>query len=320
VRLSGQDCGRGTFSHRHAVVVDQKTGAEYTPLRHMHDKQAEFRVYDSPLSEAGVLGFEFGFSLDYPDALVIWEAQFGDFVNGAQVILDQFVSSTEDKWNRLSGLVMFLPHGYEGQGPEHSSSRFERFLQLAAEDNLQVAQPTTPAQMFHLLRRQAMRKIRKPLVVVTPKSLLRLPAAASALDDFTTGTFRRVLPDPAPPPADKVKRIFLCTGKIVYDLLEERKKRGDTRTAILRLEQLYPWRAEKVAKALAEYGKADELVFVQDEPHNMGALTFVEPRLRALPGGRKVRTVSRVESASPATGSHKAHQIEQKQIFDEAFK
>jgi 2-oxoglutarate dehydrogenase E1 component len=320
VRLSGQDCGRGTFSHRHAVLVDQKDGSEYTPLRHLKPQQVEFRVYDSPLSEAGVLGFEFGYSLDYPDGLIIWEAQFGDFVNGAQVILDQFVSSTEDKWKRLSGLTMFLPHGFEGQGPEHSSSRYERFLQLCAEDNLQVVQPTTPAQMFHLLRRQVLRKIRKPLVVVTPKSLLRLPAAGSLLDELAHGKFHRLLGDTSAPPAKEVQRVLFCTGKIAYDLMEERKKRSDTRIAIVRIEQLYPWREDEVSAALEAYPKATEVVWVQDEPANMGAMFFVEPRLCKLVGKRSWRTVSRVESASPATGSHKAHQIEQRQLLDEAFR
>jgi 2-oxoglutarate dehydrogenase E1 component len=319
VRISGQDCGRGTFSHRHAVVVDQKTGAEYSPLRHLRVTQTEFRVYDSPLSEAGVLGFEFGFSLDYPDALVIWEAQFGDFVNGAQVILDQFVSSTEDKWKRLSGLTLFLPHGFEGQGPEHSSCRFERFLQLCAEDNIQVVQPTTAAQMFHLLRRQVLRKIRKPLVAITPKSLLRLPAAGSPIEEFVSGSFQRVLADPSPPAEDKVKRLFVCTGKLAYELIDERKKRGDDKTAIIRIEQLYPWRDDEVAAALSPYKKATEVVWVQDEPANMGAAFFVEPRLRALLGKRSLRMVSRLENASPATGSHKAHQLEQKKLLDEAF-
>jgi pyruvate/2-oxoglutarate/acetoin dehydrogenase E1 component len=228
VRLTGQDCGRGTFSHRHAILTDVKTGAEHLVLGGLDAEQGVARVYDSPLSEAAVLGFEFGFSLDYPDALVLWEAQFGDFANGAQVIIDQFITSCEDKWNRLSGLVMLLPHGYEGQGPEHSSARLERFLQSCAEDNIQVAQPTTPAQMFHLLRRQVKRPWRKPLVVMTPKSLLRLPAATSTLDELTTGTYQRILPDPAVPVAG-ANRVLLCSGKIYFELAAARDKRGDSR-------------------------------------------------------------------------------------------
>ena len=241
VRMSGQDCARGTFSHRHALITDVKTGAEHLVLGQLHPDQGQCRIYDSPLSEAGVLGFEFGYSLDYPDALVLWEAQFGDFANGAQVIIDQFLIAAEDKWKRLSGLVMLLPHGYEGQGPEHSSARLERFLQACAEDNIQVCQPTTPAQMFHLLRRQVLRPWRKPLVVMTPKSLLRLPAASSALDDLTSGTFLRVIGDPEADPA-RVERVVYCTGKVFYDLLDERQKRDDRTTAIVRIEQLYPWR------------------------------------------------------------------------------
>ncbi|HZS35492.1 MAG TPA: 2-oxoglutarate dehydrogenase E1 component, partial [Polyangia bacterium] len=238
VRLTGQDSRRGTFSHRHSVVVDQRTEEEYLPLAHVREGGG-FRIYDSPLSEAAVLGFEFGYSLDYPDGLVMWEAQFGDFVNGAQVIIDQFITSSEDKWKRLSGLVLLLPHGFEGQGPEHSSARFERFLELAAEDNVQVCYPTTPAQYFHLLRRQVYRKLRKPLIVMTPKSLLRLPAARSPIEELVDGRFQRILHDPRPPAPDQVRRVVLCTGKIYYELDEERKRRGDRQTAIVRLEQLY---------------------------------------------------------------------------------
>ncbi len=321
VRLTGQDTCRGTFSHRHAAVFDYQTGEEYQPLAHLAADQGECRIYDSPLSEAAVMGFEFGFSLDYPDGLVIWEAQFGDFVNGAQVILDQFVSSSEDKWKRLSGLTLFLPHGYEGQGPEHSSARFERFLQLCAEDNLQVCYPTTPAQIYHVLRRQVVRRWRKPLVVMTPKSLLRAGSGAiSTLDELATGRFQRVLQDPTPPPADGVKRIFVCTGKIYYDLAKSREERGDKSTAIVRLEQLYPWRDDDALRAFAAYPKAKEVVWIQEEPSNMGALFFVEPRLRRLIGKKSFRSVSRVESASPATGSHKAHGIEQKALLEDAFK
>ncbi len=316
VRLSGQDTRRGTFSHRHAVVVNIETGEEYVPLAHLHPNQGTFQVFDTSLSEAGVLGFEFGFSLDYPDALVIWEAQFGDFSNGAQVIIDQFISSAEDKWKRLSGLVLLLPHGFEGQGPEHSSARMERFLQLAAEDNLQVCYPTTPAQLFHLLRRQVLRRWRKPLVVLTPKSLLRLPAAHSLLDDLTTGRFARIFDDPAPPA--EVERLLLCSGKIYYELLVDRQRRRAA-VAILRVEQLYPWAEEELAEVLARYPTAREIVWVQEEPTNMGALQFLWPRLEKLAGKRALRAVARPESASPATGSSAAHRIEQLRLMEQAF-
>jgi 2-oxoglutarate dehydrogenase E1 component len=319
VRLTGQDSRRGTFSHRHAVIVDQRTEAEWLPLEHLKPGQARLRIYDSPLSEAAVLGFEFGYSLDYPDGLIIWEAQFGDFVNGAQVIIDQFITSSEDKWKRLSGLVMLLPHGFEGQGPEHSSARFERFLELAAEDNVQVCYPTTPAQFFHLLRRQVYRKLRKPLIVMTPKSLLRLPAARSPLEELVEGRFQRILHDPRPPAPDQVRRVVLCTGKIYYELDEERKRRGDRVTAIVRLEQLYPLSPRDLARALDVYDHADEVVWVQEEPANMGAKSFIFVRLLELAGHRAVRAVTRAESASPATGSHKAHVIEQADIVNRAF-
>jgi len=321
VRCSGQDSCRGTFSHRHAVLHDRVTGESYMPLQHLTEdpaEQAQIRVYDSSLSEAAVLGFEYGFSLDYPDGLVIWEAQFGDFVNGAQVILDQFVSSAEDKWRRLSGLVMLLPHGYEGQGPEHSSARFERFLQLCAEDNMQVVYPTTPAQYFHLLRRQVVRPWRKPLVVMSPKSLLRHPLATSQLSELSTGRFQCVLGDDQVDP-QSVTRLMLCTGKVYYDLYEQRRKRGDHRTAIVRIEQLYPLRINELKAVFDTFRRATELVWVQEEPANMGALNFIVPRLQPLARGRRFRAVSRVESASPATGSHKAHALEQQALMDDAF-
>jgi 2-oxoglutarate dehydrogenase E1 component len=319
VRLSGQDSRRGTFSHRHAVVIDQRSGETYMPLEHISPTQAPCAIYDSPLSEAAVLGFEFGYSLDFPDALVAWEAQFGDFVNGAQMIIDQYISSAEDKWNRLSGLVVLLPHGYEGQGPEHSSARFERFLELCAEDNMQVCYPTTPAQFFHLLRRQVLRKLRKPLIVMTPKSLLRLPAARSDLKELTDGQFQRILDDPMPPHRDKVKRIILCTGKIYYELADERTRRSDDTTAIMRVEQLYPISARDLAGALDTYAQAEEVVWVQEEPLNMGAHHFIYVRLLEVAGHRSVHVVARAESASPATGSHKAHLIEQQRIVNQAF-
>jgi 2-oxoglutarate dehydrogenase E1 component len=319
VRLTGQDSRRGTFSHRHAVILDQKTGDEYVPLQHVSPSQMACAIYDSPLSEAAVLGFEFGYSIDYPDGLVVWEAQFGDFVNGAQVIIDQFINSSEDKWKRLSGLVMLLPHGFEGQGPEHSSARFERFLEAAAEDNMQVVYPTTPAQFFHLLRRQVVRKWRKPLIVMTPKSLLRLPAARSDLSELAEGHFHRILDDPKPPHRDSVRRIILCTGKIYYELAEERARRNDSTTAIMRIEQLYPISAKELAGALDTYAQAEEVVWVQEEPLNMGAHNFIYVRLLEVAGHRSVHVVAREESASPATGSYKAHLLEQQRIINQAF-
>jgi 2-oxoglutarate dehydrogenase E1 component len=323
VRLTGQDCARGTFSHRHAIVTDVKTGAEHLVLGQLCQEQGEPRIYDSPLSEAGVLGFEFGYSLDYPDALVIWEAQFGDFANGAQVISDQFITAAEDKWNRLSSVVLLLPHGYEGQGPEHSSARLERWLQSCAEQNIQVAQPTTPAQMYHLLRRQVLRMWKKPLVVMTPKSLLRLPAATSTMDELATGKFHRLLTDDGDGDAAAIDRVVACSGKIYYELADERKKRGDAGVAIVRFEELYPWWPSEIERVLARYPNLRTVAWVQDEPLNMGAAFFVAPRIDAVlaPRPRRVRcdVIARAESASPATGSHKAHVMEQDQILRAAF-
>jgi 2-oxoglutarate dehydrogenase E1 component len=321
VRISGQDSSRGTFSHRHAIVTDIESGREHLTLGGISPDQGHCRIFDSSLSEAGVMGFEFGYSLDYPDALVIWEAQFGDFANGAQVIIDQFITSSEDKWKRLSGLVLFLPHGYEGQGPEHSSARLERFLQSCGEQNIQVAQPTTPAQMFHLLRMQVLRSVRKPLIVMTPKSLLRLPAASSTLDELATGRFHRVLADDVADPA-RVTRVLACTGKIYFELAEERARRADPTVAIVRLEKLYPWWPNLVAEAtLARYPGLRDFMWVQDEPLNMGAAQFVTPRLETLLRGKPVKlsVLGRDESASPATGSHKAHVLEQQKILKQAF-
>ncbi|MBA3394803.1 MAG: 2-oxoglutarate dehydrogenase E1 component [Deltaproteobacteria bacterium] len=320
VRLSGQDSARGTFSHRHVIVTDIKTGREHLVLGGLHPDQGQCRIYDSPLSEAGVLGFEFGYSLDYPDALVMWEAQFGDFVNGAQVIIDQFITSSEDKWKRLSGIVLLLPHGYEGQGPEHSSARLERFLEACAEQNIQVCQPTTPAQMFHMLRGQVIRQLRKPMVVMTPKSLLRLPSATSTLDELASGRFHRVLHDELADP-EKVTRVLMCTGKIYYELADERARRADPTVAIVRLEKLYPWWPHLVTASFEKYGKLAELFWVQDEPCNMGAGNFVTPRLQRLLDGKGIAYdfIGRAESASPATGSHKAHVLEQQQILRTAF-
>ena len=323
VRLTGQDTERGTFSHRHAVWSDLRTGARYVPFQHLAPRQGRFHIYNSPLSEFGCMGFEYGYSLDYPDALVIWEAQFGDFANGAQVIIDQFIAAAEAKWKRLSGLTLLLPHGYEGQGPEHSSARLERFLQLCAEDNIQVCYPTTPAQMFHLLRRQVLRPLRKPLVVMTPKSMLRLPAATSPLDEFARGRFRRVLTDAAPLDPKRVTRLLLCSGKVYYDLAHERERRGEQGIALVRLEQLYPLAEEELVEVLKGYPKLEEIYWVQEEPRNMGAWTFVLPRLQQVVGQIHktllVGYIGRVEAASPAAGFTKAHELEQQLIVEQAM-
>jgi 2-oxoglutarate dehydrogenase E1 component len=314
IRFSGQDTRRGTFSHRHAVLADAHDGKRYTPLAHLRPGQGPFDVFDSPLSEQGVMGFDYGWSLDMPEALCLWEGQFGDFANGAQVVIDQFISSAEDKWNRLSGITLLLPHGFEGQGPEHSSARLERFLQLCAEDNMQVCYPTTPAQMFHLLRRQVVRPLRKPLVVMTPKSLLRHKHAVSTLDDLSKGAFRRIVWDPAV--GKQATRVLICTGKVYYDLAaaREAKKRPDV--AILRIEQLYPLADELLIEALAPYRDA-ERIWVQEEPFNMGAWYHLNARWPAALG--RLACVSRPESASPATGSEKSHKYEQQLLMDQAF-
>ena len=316
VRLTGQDSRRGTFNQRHSVLVDTETEKLYIPLDNLASGQARFEVYNSILSEAAVLGFEYGFSRDYPEALVLWEAQFGDFANGAQVIIDQFIAAGEDKWGLLSGLVLLLPHGYEGQGPEHSSARIERYLQLAARDNIQICQPSTAAQYFHLLRRQALLSWRKPLIVFTPKSMLRHPGAASPLESFTASRFQQVLLETE---IESPKRLLLCTGKIGHELRVERTRRKDTRTGILFLEQLYPWPEAELAAALDRYPKAHEIVWVQEEPANMGAFSFVVPRLRRMARGRQVHTVKRSAAASPATGSAKAHALEQKTLLAASF-
>ncbi len=320
VRLAGQDSRRGTFVQRHAVLHDYHTGAEWTPLMYLAADQAKFWVYDSSLSEYAALAFEYGYSVERPDALVLWEAQFGDFVNGAQTVTDEFISSAEQKWGQNSSVVLLLPHGYEGQGPDHSSARIERFLQLSAEDNMIVAQPSTPANHFHLLRRQAYQRPRKPLVVFTPKQLLRLRAATSELEDFTSGTFRPVLGDEHIDPAN-VDRVILCTGRVYYDLLARRVKNGDDRTALVRLEQLYPLPAEEIAAELDRYGDA-ELVWVQDEPRNQGAWNYLYVNLpEAVPAvsQRGIRGVTRPESAAPSTGSGKVHAYEQETLLEEAF-
>lgn len=319
IRMSGQDSERGTFSQRHSVMHDVDTGDKHMPLNFLSEDQAKVQIYNSPLSEAGVLGFEYGYSIAYPDGLVLWEAQFGDFVNTAQVIIDQFIASAEDKWHSLSGIVLLLPHGFEGQGPEHSSARLERFLALCAEDNIQVAYPTTPAQYFHLLRRQIHRPWRKPLVVMTPKSLLRDPRAVSNLEDLTTGTYQRVIPDPSIKPAD-TRRIIICSGKVYYDLVTEREQRGEKKIPILRLEQLYPLQDETLQAALAEYPDGTPLWWVQEEPRNMGAFRHFRSMYGDTWFGRfPFRGVTRPASASPATGSPGSHKLEQQQLLDEAF-
>lgn len=321
VRLSGQDSRRGTFVQRHAVMHDRNTGAEWTPLLYLSGDQAKFWIYDSSLSEYATLGFEYGYSVERPDALVLWEAQFGDFVNGAQTIIDEFISSAQQKWGQNSSVVLLLPHGYEGQGPDHSSARIERFLQLCAEDNLTVAFPSTPASHFHLLRRQAYARPRRPLVVMTPKSMLRLKAAASAPEDFTTGTFREIIGDAdatqRAATGQTINRVLLCSGKVYYDLLAQRATLADRTTAIVRLEQLYPFAGAQLVEALAPFGNA-ELVWVQDEPENQGAWPFIALNLPEAVG-REVRVVSRAASASPAAGSAKKHLAEQAEIIAQAF-
>ncbi len=331
VRISGQDVRRGTFSHRHAVIFDAETGLPYAPHSAVCRGRARFDVYNSPLSEGGVLGFDFGYSLDYPDALVVWEAQFGDFLNSAQVIVDQFITSSEDKWHRLSGLVMLLPHGYEGQGPEHSSARLERLLSNSAEDNIQVCNLTTPAQLFHVLRRQVLRPWRKPLAIVTPKSLLRVAATSkgahrplSTIEDLTSGGFQRAIPDTLVAgrdgvDPDEVRKVIVCSGKVYYDLAIEREARGIKDIAILRLEQIYPL-GDDLPRLLAPYKDGTPLLWVQEEPENFGSWYFINAKLPELIAGRMpLSCVSRAASASPATGSRAAHLIEQRQIIDEAL-
>ena len=316
IRLSGQDSRRGTFNHRHSVLIDTENEQEYVPLSHISPNQAWFSAYNSILSEAAVLGFEYGFSRDYPDGLVLWEAQFGDFANGAQIIIDQFIVSGEDKWGLLSGLVMLLPHGYEGQGPEHSSARMERYLQLAAKDNIQVCQPSTAGQYFHMLRRQALRPWRKPLIVFTPKGMLRHPDASSSLRELVESQFQTVIQDNE---ISSAERVILCTGKIGHELRRERKRRNDTRTAIIFLEQLFPLPESELEAAFAQHANAREFLWVQEEPANMGALSYISPHFERLARGNRVRSVKRSPSSTPATGSHTAHEMEQKTLMEIAF-
>ncbi|HEV7508229.1 MAG TPA: 2-oxoglutarate dehydrogenase E1 component [Thermoanaerobaculia bacterium] len=311
VRLSGQDSRRGTFNQRHSVLIDVEDASEYTPLEHVAANQARFEVYDSMLSEAAVLGFEYGYGRDFPETLVCWEAQFGDFANGAQIIVDQFITAGEDKWGLLSAVVMLLPHGYEGQGPEHSSARMERYLQLCGEHNVQVCQPSNAAQYFHMLRRQALTPWRKPLIVMTPKSMLRHKDSASTLEDLARDRFQRVVPDSG---IHDAQRILLCTGKIGHELKREREKRQDTSIAVVFLDQLYPFPAEELTAVFEQNPKARDIVWVQEEPANMGALSFIQPRIERLLR-RPIRSVKRSASGSPATGSGKAHVMEQQTLL-----
>ena len=328
VRMSGQDVRRGTFTHRHAAVTDFNTNEPFVAINTLHDS-AKLSIYNSHLSETASVGIEFGYSVSDPDSLVIWEAQFGDFANGAQVMIDQFLATSESKWHRASGLTLLLPHGFEGQGPEHSSARLERFLQLCGKNNMTVAYPTTPAQIFHVLRRQVKRNFRKPLVVMTPKSLLRHPKAVSELSDLTDQTFNEVLDDPKfqdPRSAAGVKRLMICSGKIYYDLLEEREKRNANQNALIRLEQLYPWPEQALATVIEKYPNVKEIFFVQEEPRNMGAWMYFQgmwsgalsnfgtrfPKLGLTYVGREI-------CASPAVGSKKLHDKEQQEIILKAF-
>ncbi len=318
VRLSGQDSSRGTFSTRHSVLYDQKTGEPYVPLMHLAEKQARICIYNSPLSEAAVLGFDYGYSLDYPKMLCLWEAQFGDFSNGAQTIIDQFIVSAESKWQRPSGIVLLLPHGYEGQGPEHSSGRLERFLQACAEDNIQVCNLTTAAQYFHVLRRQMKRDFIKPLIVMTPKSLLRAKFASSPAEEFIHGRFEEMLGSPETGSPSKVKRIILCSGKVYYDLVNYRTQRKIDDAAIVRVEQLYPFAEKKLREMLKPFPKSAKYVWCQEEPENMGAWTFIEPRLRTV-FCTEVAYAGREASASPAVGALARHKREQARLVADAF-
>jgi 2-oxoglutarate dehydrogenase E1 component len=341
VRVSGQDCRRGTFSHRHAVLRDTQTGEAYLPLNAMRElgrpgtdappgrtapdgrkRQAQLCVHDSPISEYSILGYEYGYSLADPDMLVLWEAQFGDFYNGAQILVDQYIASGEIKWDRWSGLVMLLPHGYEGAGPEHSSARIERFLLLCANDNLQVVYPSTGPQMFHLLRRQVRRNFRKPLVIMTPKSMLRTPTGS--IDELVTGHFREIIDDPMFVPggsgsAAGVKRLILCTGKVFFELADRREKLGRSDVALVRVEQLYPMHAEMLKSTVARYPKAAELVWCQEEPRNAGAFLYMDDVLRNQLGYSKLTYIGRDACATPAVGSKHGHKVQQEQVIATAI-
>jgi 2-oxoglutarate dehydrogenase E1 component len=320
IRLCGQDAGRGTFAHRHAVLHDQNTDEVYIPLSHLSPKQAQINIVDSLLSEEAVLAFEYGYATAEPNYLVIWEAQFGDFANGAQVVIDQFISSGEQKWGRLCGLVMLLPHGYEGQGPEHSSARLERYLQLCAQDNMQVCIPSTPAQIFHLLRRQMLRPYRKPLIVMTPKSLLRNPLASSSLTELSEGEFQLVIPEIDEIDAKQVDRLVICSGKVYYELLEQRRNAKLNNVAIIRIEQLYPFPEKRCREVMMAYRNASDVVWCQEEPQNQGAWITLQPYLTAmLSKGQKLRYAGRKASASPAVGYHSVHEKEQEELVIQAL-
>jgi multifunctional 2-oxoglutarate metabolism enzyme len=326
VRLSGQDSGRGTFSQRHLELYDSETGDRYVPLRRLSPNQARFDVFDSSLSEYAVMGFEFGYSVADPLTLVLWEAQFGDFANGAQIMIDQFISSAESKWGQPSGLVLLLPHGYEGQGPEHSSARIERFLQLCAENNMQVVNASTPAQYFHVLRRQMhggpdRRGVRKPLIIFTPKRMLRHHKAVSSIGDLMTGTFHEILDDAAALDPTRVTRVLMCSGQVYYDLLAAREERKIQHVAIIRLEQMYPFQTSGVRVILGRYPGSAEVVWVQEEPRNMGAWRFVQEQMQPILEStrRSLRYIGRAESASTSAGSLKRHQEEQAELVESAF-
>jgi 2-oxoglutarate dehydrogenase E1 component len=319
VRLVGQDTRRGTFGQRHAVLVDRNTGAEYTPLRQFNSASARFHVYDSLLSEFAAVGFEYGYSVARPDALVCWEAQFGDFVDGAQTIMDEFISSGEQKWGQRSSVVLLLPHGYEGQGPDHSSARIERFLSLCAQDNMTVALPSTPANYFHLLRWQVLSGRRKPLVVFTPKSMLRLKTAASPVADFTHGSFLPVIGDSSGSDPGAIRRVLLCSGKIYYELAEKRAEDGLTDTAIVRVERLYPVPADELAAQLAQYPAATDIAWVQEEPANMGAWPTMALAMPGIAGPRQVRPISLPPSSAPAAGSAAMHSAEHRGVIEAAL-
>ncbi len=324
VRLSGEDCGRGTFTHRHAVIHDQarekRDAGTYVPLQNVAEKQAPFVVIDSLLSEEAVLAFEYGYASNDPNTLVIWEAQFGDFANGAQVVIDQFIASGEVKWGRVNGITLMLPHGYEGQGPEHSSARLERFMQLSADTNMQVVQPTTASQIFHILRRQMVRNLRKPLIIMTPKSLLRAKDAASPVSEFTKGCFQTVIPERKELKADKVKRVLACSGKVYYDLVRKREEKGADDVAILRVEQLYPFPHKAFAAELRKYPNASDVVWCQDEPQNQGAWFFIQHNIyENMLDSQRLSYAGRAASASPAVGYSHLHQEQQKALVDTAF-
>ena len=314
VRLSGQDSARGTFSHRHSVLTIEDSEDQYVPLNHISSSQAKFEVYNSPLNEYGVLGFEYGYACLTPKSLTIWEAQFGDFNNGAQTIIDEFISSAEDKWNVMNDLVLYLPHGYEGQGPDHSSARLERFLTLCSENNFQVLNCTTPANLFHALRRQFYRPFRKPLIILTPKSLLRHPKCISPIDDFTKGGFRELFDDETAKP-DKITKVVLCSGKIYYELLEEKEKLKNTSIALVRIEQLYPLPKKQLKNIVKKYTKAVTWLWVQEEPYNMGAWPYIHLSFTEVP----LKVIARPGSGSPATGSSKFHHIRQRKIIEKTF-